>query len=539
MATLYDYLGRPVEMDRLKDEEAGPTVTGVRQVLSGHPAQGLTPVRLARLLRASEEGDPTAYLELAEEMEEKDLHYRSVLATRKYQVSGLDITVESATDAAEDIKAADLIRDWINRDELRDELFDILDAVGKGYSLTEIIWDTSGGTWLPARLEWRDPRWFVFDRVDGRTPMLLSETGQPTPLSPYKYIYHVHKSKSGLPIRGGLARAVAWCYLFKNFGIKAWVEFAEVFGVPLRVGKYGPGASEKDKQVLLRAVRSISKDAAAIIPASMTIEFVEAKISGSIALFEKLAEFLDKQVSKAVLGQTGTTDVGQHVGTADAHERVRQDIEEADARQLAVALNRDLVRPVVDLNLGPRKLYPRIVIRRADEEDLAALAENLVKLVPLGLEVEMSVIRDKYGLPEPPAGAVLLHTPSQGKPALEPGQDQAVEPEVSPPEAAPRQAAASRSINAALPAAPEKRQDAVDVAVAEELSDWQPLVDPLLLPVRQLLDECLQQGLSLEDFQGRLAGLIASQDTTALTDHLAKLAFMARVAGESGAAGGK
>jgi hypothetical protein len=37
---------------------------------------------------------------------------------------------------------------------------------------------------------------------------------------------------------------------------------------------------------------------------SMTIEFVEAKISGSIALFEKLAEFLDKQVSKAVLGQT-------------------------------------------------------------------------------------------------------------------------------------------------------------------------------------------------------------------------------------------
>jgi len=540
MATLYDYLGRPVELDRLKDEEAGPTVTGLRQVLSGHPAQGLTPVRLARLLRASEEGDPVAYLELAEEMEEKDLHYRSVLATRKYQVSGLDITVESATDAAEDIQAADLIRDWINRDELRDELFDILDAVGKGYSLTEIIWDTSGGTWLPARLEWRDPRWFQFDRVDGRTPLLLSETGQPTPLSPYKYIYHVHHSKSGLPIRGGLARAASWVYLFKNFDLKSWVQFTEVFGLPLRLGKYGAGASEKDKAVLLRAVRNISSDAAAIIPASMTIDFAESKITGNISLFEGFAKFLDAQVSKLVLGQTGTTDTGQHVGTADAHERVRQDIEEADARQLAAPLNRDLVRPIIDLNFGPRKLYPRIVIRRADEEDLAALADNLVKLVPLGLEVEMSVVRDKYGLPEPPAGAVLLHAPSQGKPALEPGQQgQAVEPEVLPPEGAPRQAAASRSMPATLPAAPEKRQDAVDVAVAEELSDWQPLVDPLLDPVRQLLDECLQQGLSLEDFQGRLAGLIAAQDPTALADHLAKLAFMARVAGETGAVGGK
>jgi phage gp29-like protein len=534
MPTLYDHLDRPVELGRLREEEAGPTVTGVRQVLSGHPAQGLTPVRLARLLRAAEDGDPTAYLELAEEMEEKDLHYRSVLATRKYQVSGLDITVEAATDAAEDVRAADLIRDWLSRDELRDELFDILDAVGKGYSLTEIIWDTSGGQWLPARLEWRDPRWFQFDRVDGRTPMLLSEGGQPVPLSPYKYIYHVHHSKSGLPIRGGLARAVAWGYLFKNFDIKAWVEFAEMFGVPLRVGKYGPGASEKDKAVLLQAVRSISRDAAAIIPASMTIEFIEAKISGSIALFEKLAEFLDRQTSKAVLGQTGTTDVGQHVGTADAHEHVRQDIEEADARQLSATLNRDLVRPVVDLNLGPRKLYPKIVIKRINAEDLTALADNLKKLVPLGLKVGMSTVRDKFGLPDPAPDEELLHAPGQEQIAVDPGQPD--------PVALPqgRQAAASRrAVAAASPAAPAQVMDAVDVAVAEELDSWQPLVDPLLVSVRALLDDCLAQGLTLDEFERRLPDVLAGQDAAALADHLARMGFMARLAGETGAGLGK
>ena len=533
MAKLYDHLGRPVELGRLKEEEAGPTITGVRQVLSGHPAQGLTPVRLARLLRAAEDDDPTAYLELAEEMEEKDLHYRSVLATRKYQVAGLDITVESATDAAEDVKAADLIRDWLSRDELRDELIDILDAVGKGYSLTEIIWNTSGGQWLPERLEWRDPRWFQFDRTDGRTPMLLSEGGQPVPLSPYKYLYHVHHSKSGLPIRGGLARAVAWGYLFKNFDIKSWVEFAEMFGVPLRVGKYGPGASEKDKQVLLQAVRSISRDAAAIIPASMTIDFIEAKISGSIALFEKLAEFLDRQTSKAVLGQTGTTDVGQHVGTANAHEQVRQDIVEADARQLAATLNRDLVRPVVDLNLGPRRLYPKIVIKRLDEEDLTALADNLTKLVPLGLRVGMSTIRDKFGLPDPAPDEELLHAPGQGQVAADPGQLDAF-----PPAAPPRVAAASRAV-AALPGATGQPQDAIDVAVAEELDSWQPLVDPMLASVRALLDECLAQGLTLNEFQARLSEAVAGQDVTALADHLAKLAFFARLAGETGAGLGK
>lgn len=533
MPTLYDHLGRPVDLGRLREEEAGPTVTGVRQVLSGHPAQGLTPGRLGRLLRAAEDGDPVAYLELAEEMEEKDLHYRSVLATRKYQVSGLDITVEAATDAAEDVKAADLVRDWLSRDDLRDELFDILDAVGKGYSLTEIIWDTSGGTWLPARLKWRDPRWFVFDRVDGETPMLLSAAGQPEPLSPYKYIYHVHHSKSGLPIRGGLARAVAWGYLFKNFDVRAWVQFAEICGIPLRLGKYGPGASEKDKQVLLNAVRNIAQDAAGIIPASMAIEFIEAKISGNITLFEKLADWLDRQVSKAVLGQTGTTDTGTRVGTANAHEHVREDIEEADAVQLSATLNRGLVRPMVDLNLGPRKLYPKLAVRRAKKEDTAALVDNVTKLLPHGLRVEESVMRDKLGLPDPPADAVLLHAPGQGQDA-----DPALPEPPAPPQG--RQAAASRRAVAALPSVgPGQAMDAVDVAVAEELDGWQQSVDPLLTSVRAILDDCLAQGLTFSEFQARLPEALAGQDAGPLTEHLARLGFFAHLAGMTGAGRGR
>ena len=94
MVQLYDHLNRPIDMAKLRGEQAAPTLTGVRNILSGHPAQGLTPARLARLLREAEDGDATRYLELAEEMEEKDLHYLAVLGTRKRAVSQLDITVE-------------------------------------------------------------------------------------------------------------------------------------------------------------------------------------------------------------------------------------------------------------------------------------------------------------------------------------------------------------------------------------------------------------------------------------------------------------
>lgn len=449
MVALFDAYGRYIVKESLVEEKAGPTLTGVRQPFSDHPSRGLTPDRLAAILLAAEEGDATSYLELAEDMEEKDPHYAAVVATRKRAVAGLEITVEAASDSQGDVAAADLVRDFLTRDELREELFHMLDAVAKGYSVTEILWDTGGDRWFPRRLAWRDPRFFEFDRA-GEELLLKTDSG-PQPLEAYKYIIHRSNTKSGLPIRGGLARPAAWFYLFKNYDIKSWIRFLEVFGLPLRMGKYGQGATEADKQTLLRAVRNIASDAAAIIPDSMLIEFISGQASGEgTASFQSFAEYADRQTSKLVLGQTGTTDTGQYVGTSDAHREVRDDIEVSDAVQLAATLNRDLVRPLVDLNLGPRRLYPRLRIAREKREDLTALIGNLNTLVPMGLDVEVSVIRDKLGLPEPAPGAKVLTAPA----------------------AAPMGPAFNKALNRAL--------TPVEAQAEAKADDWEPLTGAAL-----------------------------------------------------------
>ena len=73
--TRVDHRGRPIRRSGLRGERAGPTVTGVRSVLTSHPASGITPEKLAALLREAENpGGASRYLELAEEMEERDLH---------------------------------------------------------------------------------------------------------------------------------------------------------------------------------------------------------------------------------------------------------------------------------------------------------------------------------------------------------------------------------------------------------------------------------------------------------------------------------
>lgn len=520
---LLDQYGRPIDLSLLRREQAGPTVSGVRNILSGHPAQGLTPTKLTRLLLTAEQGDATAYLELAEEMEEKDPHYLSVMGTRKRAVAQLEINVESASDETHDVENADFVRSWLRREELEDEIFDILDAIGKGFSVTEIVWDMSERQWWPARLKRRDQRWFEFDREDGETLYLRGNDG-PEELWPYKYVTHFVAAKSGLPIRGGLARALSWCYLFKNYDLKDWVTYIEIHGQPLRVGKYHSGATEADKEVLLRAVANIGSDAAAIIPMNMVIEFVEAAKSGGGSgtdIYEKLANWLDKQMSKAVLGQTLTTEVsGGSLAAARVHDDVRRDIMRADARQLASALNRDIVRPLIDLNRGPQERYPRVTIGLPVSIDTKQFAEALGALIDRGLKVEQSVVRDRMGLPDPDEDGDLLVPASAALAA--PVQPPA--PQLPPPAPQVRGHGPGCSCHAAGP-------DTLDALADDLAGDWREVVDPMVDPVRRLLNEAG----SLEEVRDRLAELIGQMDTAAFEEMLLRGTFSARLAGRLGA----
>ncbi|WP_334128270.1 DUF935 domain-containing protein [Sneathiella sp.] len=407
MAVILNSDGTPMRKEVLLEEVAAPTMTGVRSVLAGHPAQGLTPPRLASLLRAAEQGDPLSYFELAEELEEKDLHYLGVIGTRKRSVSGLELVVEAADNSKAAQLHADFVRDVLNRDTIQEELFDVLDATGKGVSFVEIMWEKSAKQWTPGRLEWRDPRWFTFAVTDGRTP-LLRDGASGMPLPDFKFIFHEVKAKSGIPIRGGLARAISWYYMFKNFAVKDWVVFAEVYGQPIRIGKYHKMATEEDKAVLRRAVGMIGTDAAAIIPDSMMIEFVQAASSGGSSgsgnggLYSSLANWIDQQVSKAILGQTTTTDAisGGHAVSKE-HQEVRLDIQQSDARQLAATLNRQLVRPLIDLNFGPQDVYPKLSLPIPESLDMQAFASAVKTAADAQLKIPAKWVRDKMGIPEP------------------------------------------------------------------------------------------------------------------------------------------
>ncbi|MFC5423842.1 DUF935 family protein, partial [Bosea eneae] len=219
-----------------------------------------------------------------------------------------------------------------------------------------------------------------------------------------KFIVHRHKAKSGLTIRSGLARVASWCWMYKAFTAKDWAIFTQNYGMPTRVGKFDRAASDADKEVLWRAVANIAGDCAAIIPAEMSIDFVSVeKGTGAPGqLYERRADWHDRQISKLVLGQTTTTDAvsGGHA-VAQEHRLVQEDLERADAKLLSASLTKQLVQLIIALNFGPQAKYPRLNIGRPDEVPLNDVVNAIDKLGPQGLTVEASELRDRLGFSDP------------------------------------------------------------------------------------------------------------------------------------------
>lgn len=379
---------------------------------SEYPSEGLTPRRLARIFRQANEGDIRSQMELFEEMEEKDTHLFAQLQTRKLAVTGLDYEIQPFSESEEDEEIAAFVADTLSGiEDFDSKLIDMLDAIGKGISLMEIEWDVNEeGRNVIDNLEYIHSKKLCWDYRTDEMLIMTREHPEGIPLPENKFVVHRYKARSGHESRCGLLRVIAWMYLFKNYDIKDWISFCEVFGMPLRLGKYDLSASEDDKKQLEEALISLGTDAAGIIPSSTIIEFIESNKTTSTTAYEGLARYCDEQISKAVLGQTLTSDSGGgSYAQSKTHNDVRHDLTVADAKSLAVTIRRDIIKPLVEYNFGPDAEVPILVFDTREAEDLKEVAEVYKILAcDMGLEIPIAHIYKKFGIPAPDDGEEIL-----------------------------------------------------------------------------------------------------------------------------------
>ncbi|MFA0000419.1 DUF935 domain-containing protein [Vibrio lentus] len=515
MTQIVDVNGKPLKADKtlLSEDIAKAYTTSVRNPRPASVASTLNPLRLAGLLRSVVDGNnPQDYMTLAEEMEERDLHYAAQLRTRKLAVAAIEPTVEPASDEQVDLDMADRVRDIMAEDQIPELFFDLLDGLGKGLAVVQVLWDTKQTPWKPQDYKWVDPRYLRADQDTLEDILLISDSAPSgEPLEPYKFMVHTPRSKSGIVWRNGLARLVAVMYMLKSFTVRDWWAFAEVFGIPVRVGKYGPNASTEDINTLVNAIGRIASDAGAVIPESMKLELIEtAKGNGGETLFENMARWCDEQTSKAVLGQTMTADNGSSQSQANVHNEVRMDIAKWDARQLEACVNEYLVKPYVILNWGVQERYPKVRIRVPEPEDLKMLVDSLKPMIESGMRVSASEVREKFGLREPtdnedvlmPASAVL----AQNLPATNRDKSKV-------------------AINRISKTAEAEMNDLTD----EAMSDWEEVAEDFMNPIIELANE----SDSYEMFLEKLPELQETLGADVFVEQMAQYMFQMRGYGDA------
>ncbi len=419
-------LGRLIGRDKttkkdLEEQKATAVANSNRDLWSGGLVSGLTPEELAEILDGVRQGEcPAKYLEIAGELEERDAHYRSVLSTRKHSVEGLDMYIQAGDEDANSTKITDaVIEDILNNDDIIDLTKNALDALGKGFSVNEIIWDTSGSLWKPKQLLFRDPRWFAYNK-SGELCLRDPHGTELQELKPFKFIIHEPNLLSGKQITSGLSFTALFYWLVKTYDVTSWAAFADRFGYPVLLGKYGRKATKEDIATLKRAVAAIGSDVGAVIPDAMAIDIIESKTTSSNSVvYEKIAEWADKQLSKLVLGQTASAEgTPGKLGDSKGQEEVRQDIIKADVKQLEQTLNRDLVKPYVLLNFGEQKVYPKLRIKYVEPKNIELIVKSVKELVPYGLKVKSQEINNLLGLEVPEDDDEILTAPQQAPQAM-------------------------------------------------------------------------------------------------------------------------
>lgn len=454
--------------EALTREQASGGLTGVRKAWPDSYAGGLTPKRLASILRACDNGEIDAFMTLAEEMEERDPHYASVLGQRKRAISGIVPTVKPASENPVDQKIADWVREHIAEATFMPQLIeDLLDAVGKGFAVVEIVWEITAAEWRPAQLKWQPQRYFRPDRETGEEIRLLTDAEpiEGEPLAEGKYLQHRAPLKSGQVFRAGIARVVSFSWICKAYTLKDWAAFVELYGLPIRLGRYGEAATEKDIEVLYRAVANIGTDAAAVVPKHMDIEFVETSANGgSQPIFENLARFVDEQISKAVLGQTMTSDDGSSMAQAKVHNDVRLDIAQADARAVGMTIKRDLVAPAVRANFGQDAAVPDLIIEVAEPEDVSGRVSDIVALASAGVSFRQAEARALVRMSDPEKGDELFGG------------------------AAPKTATATAALATAR-LAPSAPLDDLDEIIETMLEGWPEVMAEMLGPIRAAIED--------------------------------------------------
>jgi CBS domain-containing protein len=185
----------------------------------------------------------------------------------------------------------------------------------------------------------------------------------------------------------GLLMYLAPYVIWKKNAMAAWAEFAEVFGSPIRIGKTDV-RDEMTRKNMENMLRNMGVASWAVLDLNDNIDLMQASRTDAYAVFDKMVERCNSEISKIILGQTGTTDEKSYSGSANVAKQDTLKMQFIIEDQLVPMM----IRNGFDL-AGCTFKY--------DESESLPLAEQAkidVSFLQAGIKLEHEYLEHKYGV---------------------------------------------------------------------------------------------------------------------------------------------
>lgn len=319
-------------------------------------------------------------------------------------------------------------------------LYDLADAWTVGTTVLEVLdWRMMQSDMLPRATVWVHPKHYAWGNAGflglaanvsgaGNSLPAAQLAGSVVPFPANKFLVGICKAKTGHPLSGALLRPLAWWWCAANFSADWLLNFAQVFGMPIRWGHYPQGTSEETINRICEMLQNMGSSAWAAFPEGVSVDLKESSKGSAGSLpQESVLDRADKQCDLLLLRQTLTSDTGDagHGGGSLAlgkvHAEGKSDVIAEVAAFNASVLNEQLIPMLLTVNYGNADFAPRFVPPK-EEEDAAEAAQAYGTAVTAGsitpcLEDEEH-FRSKLNLPQmPPEVMAAWKARGAGKPA--------------------------------------------------------------------------------------------------------------------------
>ena len=301
-------------------------------------------------------------------------------------------------------------------------IYDLLDAYGKGVSVLEVDWKRrDDGVIAPEGTRWLRPIHFDYPLYEANADerLLLCASGDLTNYSDFPehhFLVGIYRTRSAVQAtQSGLLRRLAPWWVFGNFAVEWLVNFAQLFGVPLRWATYDPRHADQ-LATISEMLENMGSAGWGAFPEGTNLNLLDSAKNGTDNPQTAVLDRADKLCDLLILGQTLTSDVGDSGSRAlgDVHERVRGDRVQEAAEWVGEVLTNQLVPAIVKLNYGDAEELPWVGPIMDEHKDALAMAQrDKLLFVDMGLPVAKQHLYERHDVPEPGPDEELFEPKAQ------------------------------------------------------------------------------------------------------------------------------